>query len=122
MRVLFLLKPLFYVLAFAVAQARFKAYGPHSKLSRWATVVLASLSRIVLGVVGFFVIWRYAESGYGFYVSVFGLGFVWWVAVATFFFQRTPPKQIVAFAVIGEILSAAIDYATVLDLKDFHMC
>jgi hypothetical protein len=122
MRVLFLAKPVFYVVAFALAHSRFKAYGPHSKLPAWLAVLLASLARIALGVAGFFAVAAFTSSEGAFLGSLLGLGFLWWLLVAKAFFRHTPPRQLVVFAVIAEAMSALIDYLTMVDMQDFRLC
>ena len=93
MRVLFLAKPVFYLVAFALAHRRFKAYGPHSKLPAWLVVVLASLTRVALGVAGFFIVAAVTSSGGAFLGSLLVLGFLWWLLLAKAFFRHTPPRQ-----------------------------
>jgi hypothetical protein len=115
-------KPVLYLIAFWLAHRRFKTYGPHSKLAGWLAVLLASLVRITLGVAGFFAINEFASTEVGLFGGLLVLGFLWWLLVAKVFFRRTPPAQLVVFAVIGEILSVAIDYAATVEMRDFKFC
>jgi hypothetical protein len=119
---LFLLKPVFYVVAFTLAHVRFKAHGPHTKLAGWLAVLLATLMRIALGVAGFFALMALSNSGAAYWVGIFVLGFLWWLLVAKVFFRRAPNTRLIAFAVVAELMSATIDYLTIVDLQDFRLC
>jgi hypothetical protein len=119
---LFLLKPAFYLVAITLAHVRFKAYGPHSKLASWLAVLLATLMRVALGVAGFFALLALSSNGAAYWAGIFVLGFLWWLLVAKVFFRRAPNAHLFAFALIAELMSATIDYLTIVDLQDFRFC
>lgn len=83
---------------------------------------MAGLLRVGLGVAGFFMLQQLPEAAFSFWGGFIVLGFVWWLLLAKVFFSRTPTKQLVLFALVCEALSATLDVALMVDMKDFRLC
>jgi hypothetical protein len=127
---LFVGKPIWYAIVFALAARSFALDGPHWRWPNWAIVLLAALARYALGFVGFglsaLARWALGGSGPAAAVATFGLpvvcGLVLWWLVARAAFRRTPPSRLWRFAIFGELLSGAIDYWAWRELSSIHFC
>jgi hypothetical protein len=119
---LFLSKPIWYLLAFALGSRYFAVYAPHWRLRPWAIVVLATLARYGLGFPTGMLALSLNHQPVLFYGVLLGGGFALWWLVARVAFRRAPPGALVGFAVLGEIISAGIDLLGWREISNIHMC
>jgi len=120
---LFLTKPLWYLILFALAARYFTDYGPHWRLPTWMIVVLATLVRYGAGFgPGMLAMGANHISPVLFGVILFGCGFALWLGVARVAFRRAPLAELVGFAVLGEVVSAGIDLLAWREISNIRIC
>ncbi len=122
----FLAKPLIYLLAFVAATKLWKAHAPHTRLGPVATVVLATLTRLLAGGVGGGVAGLLGGDAFAgswsFRGILVSLGFVMWLGTTVLFFRKAPRRQVFGFAVVAETVSAAIDLWAIASLGSLRFC
>lgn len=123
--VIFLLpvKPLFYILAFALAAMRFERFGPHWKAPTWLVVALAAAARVALGLLSGFIAATVGKDSYVLFGAViFTLGFALWLGVARLAFGRAPWSGLLVFALVSELVSGTLDVLMWHEVQSINFC
>jgi hypothetical protein len=125
---LFVLKPIWYAIAFALGARWLKSDAPHWRLPNWAIIILATIARYAAGWGLFFVgttLSHTFKSGISTATGmqiVAAFGFAAWWLTARVAFRRASGIKILLFTLLAELMSGAIDYWAFRDLQHINMC
>jgi hypothetical protein len=127
---IFLLKPIFYLLVFTFGALWLKSDGPHWRLPNWQIVTLATIVRYAAGwgvFWGVFLLFHMVRksdtlSSTAMLQIIIAFGFALWWLTARVAFRRAPRTKLLLFALLGELLSASIDYWLWRDLQHINIC
>jgi hypothetical protein len=122
--ILFMTKPIWYLLAFTLAARYFASCGPHWQLRTSAVVVLATIVRYGAGWGSGMLATALGRSiGHGlFFVILIGCGLALWWLVARIAFRRAPTTELLEFAVLAEVISLGIDLLALREVSHINMC
>jgi hypothetical protein len=124
------LKPLVYVLAFALLARELAELCPHATfrqrpLPTWLVVGLAAVARIALGVPGGLLA-MYAvgdqRSLLLFALMVMPLGALLWFFCARLAFRKAHTSTLTAFALLAELVTGAIDTWAFDEVRSIRFC
>jgi hypothetical protein len=125
-----LIKPLFYVLAFALLARHLVELRPHATFRRrpvptWLLVGIAALARIAVGVPGG-ILAVYAVGDQRplalFAAMVVPLGGLLWFFCARLAFHKAPTGTLIGFALLAELVTGAIDTWAFHDVQSIRFC
>jgi hypothetical protein len=127
---LFLFKPVIYLVAFVIAQRIFGEPGSLGRIKTWAATAGAGVLRTALGFVSYLLTGKFlellgdaAEHLAGAYLPmIFALGFLWWLVCARALFDKPSWARLAMFAAAAELVSVGIDLWTIHDWKDVRFC
>ena len=111
-------KPLLYVMAFAVGARVFARWGPHYAWPAWLLVVLAALGRLAVGVPGgLLAVAADSDSHAASSAILLVLGFALWLFAARVVFRKAPVSRLLLFACAAEAASGALDLLALAEVR-----
>jgi hypothetical protein len=123
---LWFLKPVMYAVVLTIGAGVFSRSGPHHAKPTWLVVAIASVARVLLGMLGGVVAFTVAgssrESDTLLYTLLFAFGFVSWFVTSKAAFRKASVPGLLAFTIAAELFSLLINWLAMRVVDSFNFC